>query len=138
MRKGVAVAKPFLSERHTERRLAWALEHRDWTVDDWSKVIWSDEASICLGKLAQRRYVLRSPQEKYDHDNLVPAFKNHKQSAMVWGCFFGTTLGPLQYFPRGAINAQSYVNMLETSLLPLIDHADGLTENLIGDRQLLF
>ena len=28
--------------------------------------------------------------------------------------------------------------MLETSLLPLIDHADRLTENLTEDRQLLF
>ncbi|GJQ76951.1 hypothetical protein Trydic_g15148 [Trypoxylus dichotomus] len=29
-----------------EKSLLWARKYRDWTVEDWSKVIWSDESNI--------------------------------------------------------------------------------------------
>ena len=64
VRKRVAIIKPFLNAGHMKARRAWALEHRPWTFDDWKKIIWSDESSICLGKLAGRQYVLRSPDGK--------------------------------------------------------------------------
>ena len=38
--------KPFLSTRHRQQRLAFALKHREWTVEDWKRVIWSDETKI--------------------------------------------------------------------------------------------
>ena len=74
----------------------------------------------------------------YDHENLVLAFKEHKKSVMVWGCFYGDTLGPLEYmyFPAGSINSDGYMNLLEKTLLPLIDEEDGLIENLLGSRNL--
>jgi len=31
--------KPLLSARHRQRRLAFALKHRNWTVEDWKRVI---------------------------------------------------------------------------------------------------
>ena len=43
-----AIRKPFLSQRHKSARLQWCKDHRQWTVDDWSKVIWSDETKIQL------------------------------------------------------------------------------------------
>ena len=27
-------------------RLRWANEHKDWTIDDWKRVVWSDETKI--------------------------------------------------------------------------------------------
>lgn len=38
--------KPLLNEGHRKQRLDWAKRHRNWTVDDWAKVIWSDESNI--------------------------------------------------------------------------------------------
>ena len=38
--------KPFLSARHRQQRLAFALKHRGWTVEDWKRVIWSAEPKI--------------------------------------------------------------------------------------------
>src|SRR5690554_6155678 len=35
--------KPFLSRRHKLERLKWAKAHQHWTVDDWKRVIFSDE-----------------------------------------------------------------------------------------------
>jgi len=42
--------KPFLNERHIAQRLAWAVEHKNWSLEEWKRVIWTDEASFELGK----------------------------------------------------------------------------------------
>jgi transposase len=41
--------KPFLKPQHKAARLRWAKKYAHWTVEDWLKVIWSDESSIVLG-----------------------------------------------------------------------------------------
>jgi hypothetical protein len=40
-------SKPIaLSKAHQQRWLEYALEHQHWTLDDWSRVVWSDETKI--------------------------------------------------------------------------------------------
>ena len=42
--------RPLLSARHHKAHLDYAYAHKDWTIKDWKKVIWSDETKInCLG-----------------------------------------------------------------------------------------
>ncbi|KAI4463942.1 transposable element-related [Holotrichia oblita] len=38
--------KPYLTEKHKKNRLLWAKQYSNWTVDDWIKVMWSDESNI--------------------------------------------------------------------------------------------
>ena len=38
--------KPFLKPEHRRRHLKFAECHKEWTVDDWKRVIWSDETKI--------------------------------------------------------------------------------------------
>ena len=40
------VKKPLLTKRHRDARLQFALTHKDWTLDDWKRVVWSDETKI--------------------------------------------------------------------------------------------
>ena len=41
---------PLLSGRHCKAHLDYAYVHKDYTIEDWKKVIWSDETKInCLG-----------------------------------------------------------------------------------------
>ena len=42
----IAAVKPGLRPENVAARLEWALRYKDWTVEDWKKVIWSDESSI--------------------------------------------------------------------------------------------
>ncbi|GBM78387.1 hypothetical protein AVEN_79107-1 [Araneus ventricosus] len=35
---------PLLTKCHRHLRLQWAREHRDWTMDEWKRVKWSDES----------------------------------------------------------------------------------------------
>lgn len=40
------VNKPQLTPRHRKARLDWAIAHKDWTEDDWKRVLWTDETKI--------------------------------------------------------------------------------------------
>ena len=35
-----------LVARHRKARLEFAERHLDWTVEDWKKIVWSDETKI--------------------------------------------------------------------------------------------
>jgi hypothetical protein len=45
----IAAKKPALSAENIHQRLDWAIKHKDWTIEDWKKVIWSDECSVWIG-----------------------------------------------------------------------------------------
>src|SRR3954452_23564530 len=38
--------KPLLTTVHRKQQLVFALKHKEWTLEDWQKVIWSDETKI--------------------------------------------------------------------------------------------
>jgi hypothetical protein len=42
----VKAKKPLLKTRHRQRSLEFALYHQNWTIEDWKRVIWSDETRI--------------------------------------------------------------------------------------------
>ena len=46
MKSVVKTNRPFLSKRHRKERMDFAIGHKDWTVEDWKRVIWSDESKI--------------------------------------------------------------------------------------------
>ncbi|GBM09781.1 hypothetical protein AVEN_101819-1 [Araneus ventricosus] len=39
---------PLLNTRHRAARLAWAREHREWTLEDWKRAAWSEESRFRL------------------------------------------------------------------------------------------
>ena len=46
IRKWRAVKRALLDNDHAKQRLKWARNHQHWTVEQWSKVVWSDESAI--------------------------------------------------------------------------------------------
>jgi len=56
IRRWRAVKCPLLMEQHAKKHLAWARAHRHWTVDDWKRIIWSDESAVqCVSRQIHRR-----------------------------------------------------------------------------------
>ncbi len=43
----IPLVKPLLNQRHHQRRLTWAMEN-NWTVSQWSNVLFSDESKFCI------------------------------------------------------------------------------------------
>ncbi len=40
--------KPLLNQRQRQKRLTWAVEKKNWTVAQWSKVLFSDKSKFCI------------------------------------------------------------------------------------------
>jgi hypothetical protein len=81
----LAKRRPQLSEEAARKRLAWALKHKDWTWDEWSKVIFSDECSLERGVGARRLWVFRTADEKWNKEMICPYPKGKDISVMIWG-----------------------------------------------------
>ncbi|CEI95301.1 hypothetical protein G6F70_004476 [Rhizopus microsporus] len=64
----VAVKKPFLNEKQQKTSYTFAKYYAHWTVDDWRKVIWTDESSYEIGKLSSQSIVWRKTLEKYNKE----------------------------------------------------------------------
>lgn len=45
----VARQKPFLSAINKEKRFQFAVNYLNWTVQDWARVLWTDESSFNIG-----------------------------------------------------------------------------------------
>ncbi len=40
--------KPLLKQRQRQKHLTWAVEKKNWTVAQWSKVLFSDKSQFCI------------------------------------------------------------------------------------------
>ena len=81
----VAVRKPLLRPINKQKRLKWAKEHQNWTVEDWKRVLWTDESKFELFGTRRRVYIRRSSSEKMLPECTVSTVKHGGGSVMVWG-----------------------------------------------------
>ena len=120
LRGCVAAKKPLLSAANVRRRLVFAREHKDWTVEDWKNVIFSDESLFQLFCGAKRLIVRRRVGEKFKKDCIAPTVKHDGGSVMIWGSISGHGVGQL-YRCIGSMNQGQYIGVLQDSMLPSAD-----------------
>ena len=92
-RKTKPTRKPGLTKRMRDERLAWCLAYKDWTLEDWKRVIWTDETSVILGLRRGGYRVWRLPDEVYNKSCVRPRWKNASEF-MFWGSFSYDFKGP--------------------------------------------
>ena len=131
IRKWRALKRPLLNNEHARKRLEWARAHRHWTIEDWAKVIWSDESAIQKDSDTRTVWIWRhqNKAEKYMPKNVVGKKRDGELSQMVWGCFMRNKLGPI-VFVDGSIKKEQYIAILDQYLLEFVDAlgADGLRD----------
>lgn len=115
----VPAKKPLLTNKMKRARLEWAKMYRNWTPDDWRSVLFSDESRFNLHGHDGMNRVRRRKGEKYLPECLLRTVK-HPTSIMVWGCISGYGIGELTLC-EGMMNGTKYIQMLESSLLPLYE-----------------
>ena len=85
IKKWLAKSRPKLKPVHVTKRLQWAQAHRDWTAEDFERVIWSDECSLKKSKNPKLWWVFRESGEQWLADCVYPKEKEKGISLMVWG-----------------------------------------------------
>ncbi len=93
----IPLVKPFLNHRQHQRRLTWAKEKKNWTVAQWSKVLFSDESKFCMSFGNQGPRVWRKGGEAHSPSCMKSSVK-FPQSVMIWGAMSSAGVGPLCFF----------------------------------------
>ena len=79
----IAAEKPGLQSVNVVKRLQWAERYKDWTVEDWKCIIWSDESSIWIGVSPRRQWVICPQGEKLNPKYVKKTFKGELVKVMV-------------------------------------------------------
>ena len=100
-------------------RRVWCAQHRKSSFRNW---IFSDESrfelSDCSGP--QRAWCHRAAGHKMDPACILPCGSKCRQGVMVWGAI-DREGGGVMCFVEGHINAERYIEVLTTTLLPYLD-----------------
>ncbi len=121
--------KPLLNQRQRQKHLTWAVEKNNWTVAQWSKVLFSDESKFCISFENQGPRVWRKSGEAQIPCCLKSSVK-FPQSVMIWAAMSSAGVGPL-CFLKSTVNAAIYQEILEHFMLPS-------TDKLYGDADFIF
>lgn len=111
--------KPLLKLVHRQSRLAFARKYKDWTVEDWKRVIWSDETKINRIGSDGQDYIWKRRGEGLIDREIEGTVKFGGGSLMLWGCIGWSGTG-LAYQVQGRMDSKQYTKILEEYLLPSI------------------
>lgn len=115
MKAVVKRKKPLLSARHKKERLDFALAHQYWTMDDWRRVVWSDETKINRLGSDGRKWAWKKAGEGLNDRLVQGTVKFGGGSVMVWGCMMWDGVG---YATRieGRMDGELYRSILDDEL----------------------
>jgi len=109
------IKKQLLTTAMMNKRLAWAKKYQNWTTEDWSKVLFSDETHLIVqGERVQ--YVRRANGDPISPSHLEQRVK-HPAKVMFWGCFSMQGTGCIVPI-TGMMNSVQYLDILQTNVIP--------------------
>ena len=104
--------------------------HEEWTLEDWKRVIWSDEIKInCLGSDG-RKQVWKEVEEQLNDRVVEGTVKFGGGNVMVWDCM---GWDGVVYATRieGKMDADLYVSIMEDELQESLHHYDKTPTDII-------
>jgi transposase len=107
--------KPLITKKNKAIRLKWAKEHKSWTVNDWKKVIFSDETKINIFGSDGVKYCWVKPGDPLLPHHLNLTVKHGGGSLLMWACISYKGVG-CAYHIKETMNAQLYCNIIKNEL----------------------
>ena len=71
--------KPGLTKKIRDNRLRWYLDYKDWTLNDWKNVIWSDKTSVVLNQKRGGYRIWRTADEAFVKNTIRERWKSYSE-----------------------------------------------------------
>lgn len=123
MKAVVKKKRPLLSQRHRKERLDFAISHQDWTIEDWKKVVWSDETKINRLGSDGRKWVWKKAGEGLSDRTVEGTVKFGGGCIMVWGCMLWEGVGYACKID-GRMDGELYIKIMEDDLQASLEYYD--------------
>ncbi|HVT63137.1 MAG TPA: IS630 family transposase [Legionellaceae bacterium] len=123
MKAVVKKKRPKLNQRHQRERHDFGIAHLDWTVEDWKRVVYTDETKINRLGSDGRKWVWKRPGEKLNDRLVESTVKFGGGNLMLWGCMLWEGPGMAAKID-GKMDADLYVSILEDELLQSLEYYD--------------
>ncbi len=107
-----------LEEPSSQQELR-AKEKKNWTVAQWSKVLFSDESKFCISFGNHGPRIWRKGGEAHSQ-SCMKSSVTFPQSVMIWGAMSSAGVGPL-WFLKTNVTAPVYQEILKHFMLPSAD-----------------
>ena len=120
LKSAVKKKKPFLKSQHIKDRLEFAKRYKDWTIEDWRCVIFSDETKINRFGSDGRKWYWKKAGSSLQSNHIVPTMKYGGGSLMVWGCITAKGIGYLGSIET-IMSTAIYCDILDEYLLSTIE-----------------
>ncbi len=121
--------KPAISEKNRKERLAFAKYHKNWTVEDWKTVIFSDETKINRFGSDGLTWSWCRDGESLQPRNVTETTKHGGGHLMLWGCITSSGIGYMCEI-EGIMDQHLYKEILESELAETIEYYQLDTDNL--------
>ena len=126
----IAIQKPFLSKKNMSARVVWGRTHKEWTLEQWANVVFTDESCFTLRPLKNLLRVWRYDGHRLNSKQIVPTFKSGYQSVSVWGSF---SLRGHTALVRtiGSFDRDTYQVIIDNHILPFVYNTHDGTASFI-------
>jgi transposase len=124
------VKKPRLLPSHKRKRMDFAVRYQHWTVEDWKRVVWSDETKINRLGSDGRKWVWKKPGSALTDRHVQGTVKFGGGSLMMWGCMAAQGVG---YACRidGRMDSALYCNILDDEFMQTLEYYGLDRENIV-------
>ncbi|GFU50953.1 transposable element Tcb1 transposase [Trichonephila clavipes] len=93
---------------HRRHRLQWCREHKNWTTDQWSRVLFTDESRFSTRSDSQRVLIWREIGTRFYTSNIKERHHYGGPGVLVWGGIMLNGRTELHIFDRGSVTGDRY------------------------------
>jgi len=111
--------RPKLSVKNIKERLKFARYYKNWTIEDWKSVIWSDETKINRFCSDGYSWCWVSDKNNLQEHQISQTVKYGGGSIMIWGCMTAYGPGYMCQIER-TLDQNLYISILDDYLLPTL------------------
>ncbi len=112
-----AVRKPLLNNNHKSENQHFCCDKKDWGIEEWRKVVFSDESRFKLFSYYRVR-ARRTSMEKFLPACVASAIQQWRELCM-WGCITSEDPGML-HSAEGTMNSEKYIETMEEVMFPSV------------------